>query len=130
MQSFNEYMMGQLNKNLKIDPLNSSTQYFIVNPPRKFVDENGKVDAIDVPTRFKILNNGIGKDGSGYMTIQNISYGDTPMEQKSPFAGKKYTIKNGYVDALVGPPEGASMSGGGSGGMGGSMGGGGFGGLK
>lgn len=122
MQSFNEYLMGQLNKNLKIEPSDAESQYFIVNPPRKFVDANGRVDAIEKPTKFKILNNGIGKEGIGYLVIQNVSYGDDPSEEKSPFAGKKYTIKNGYVDALISPPQGVPMSGGG-GGAGGGMGG-------
>lgn len=114
----NEDFIKTLKDKLNINPSEFGRQIFIINPPMKMRDDQGNIDEITSPTRFKITSM-----GKGFIRIKNLGYGNFPYEEKSKYAGKSYTIQGNHIDWFLRMPPGGGSSGG-MGGIGGSMGGG------
>jgi hypothetical protein len=112
-QFVNEHILGTFDKKLQVSPSEFMKQFIVINPPMKLKSATGEVDDIKTPTRFKII--GYGKN---YIRIKDIGFGHFPYEEKSPNAGKVYTIPGNGVDLFLKPPPGMSDSGGMGGGLG------------
>lgn len=111
-QFLTEDMIGTFKDKLQVQPSDFLRQFIVINPPMKIKDVNGKVDSVDTPTKFKIL--GFGKN---FLRIKNLGYGHLPYEEKSPNAGKIYTIQGDNMDMFLKPPPGMTGKSGGMGGF-------------